>query len=54
LFNEVEDKVSALPDDSDRARVLRKLTLQLITLYRQHLNNLWQSRWEPPYGWSAE
>ncbi len=54
LFNEVEAKVSALPDDSDRARVLRKLTLQLITLYRQHLNNLWQSRWEPPYGWSAE
>ncbi len=49
LFDEVEAKMAAFAGQSRRERVLRKLILQLISLYRQHLSNIWANRWKPPY-----
>jgi uncharacterized protein (TIGR02646 family) len=50
LFDEVEAKVAALDNASSaQTRVLRKLILQLVSIYRQHLKDLWASRWKPPY-----
>jgi len=49
LFAEVEAKAAALRDESARERVLRKLIVQLIAVYRQHLQNIWENRSKPPY-----
>jgi uncharacterized protein (TIGR02646 family) len=49
LFEEVKAKVSTLDGASAHERVLRKLLVQMTSIYRQHLNNIWTSRWKPPY-----
>ncbi len=49
VFDDTEARVAAIEGQSARERVLRKLMLQLIAIYRQHLGNLWDRRWKPPY-----
>jgi len=47
---EMEARAATIEEKSARERILRKAILQLIALYRQHLQALWERRWQPPYG----